>query len=300
MVYIVAAVSLIAITALIRLYMLKKEMKQIHRQLHDYNQGLTEKKVDLRFFERDLEQLAIEINNLMDLVAEAKALRRRTEHELKQSISHISHDLRTPLTSILGYIQLLESDQVTDEERREYISIAKSRTKRLQVLLNDFFELSVIESMDYELKTEKVNMNVLVPEILLGFYDRFNERKGEAVIQLTEERLLLTADESAIKRVIENLITNAIHHSDGPIWINMERHESTVVLSIQNAANHLQRSDMNNLFDRFYTADQSRSGKGTGLGLAIAKSLMVKMNGELTADLSENQIVMKCVWRLDH
>ncbi|GIP25224.1 two-component sensor histidine kinase [Paenibacillus sp. J23TS9] len=300
MIYIVAAVSLIAITALIRLYMLKKEMKQIHRQLYDYNQGLTEKKVDLRFFERDLEQLAIEINNLMDLVAEAKALRRRTEHELKQSISHISHDLRTPLTSILGYIQLLESDQVTDEERREYISIAKSRTKRLQVLLNDFFELSVIESMDYELKTVKVNMNVLVPEILLGFYDRFNERKGEADIQLTEESILLTADESAIKRVIENLITNAIHHSDGPIWINMERHESTVILSIRNAANHLQRSDMNNLFDRFYTADQSRSGKGTGLGLAIAKSLMVKMNGELTADLSENQIVMKCVWRLDH
>src|SRR5690606_34878602 len=142
----------------------------------------------------------------------------------------------------------------TDEERQEYVSIAKSRTKRLQVLLNDFFELSVIESMDYELRTEKVNMTVLVPEILLGFYDRFNERTGEAVIQLTEERLLLTADESAIKRVIENLMTNAINHSDGPIWINMEKHQSTVVLSIRNVATHLKLSDLNNLFDRFYTA----------------------------------------------
>jgi signal transduction histidine kinase len=303
LIYIVAAVSIIAgiaVTALIRLYLLKKEMKRIHRQLYAFNQGLTEKKVDLRFFDRDLEQLAMEINNLMDLVAEAKALRRRKEHELKQSISHISHDLRTPLTSILGYIQLLESDQVTDEERQEYVSIAKSRTKRLQVLLNDFFELSVIESKDYELKTEKVNITVLVPDILLGFYDRFNERTGEAVIQLTEERLLLTADESAIKRVIENLITNAINHSDGPIWINMEKHQSTVVLSIRNVANHLKLSDLNQLFDRFYTADHSRSGKGTGLGLAIAKSLMVKMNGELTAELLENQLVMKCVWRLDH
>lgn len=302
MIYIVAAVSVIAgiaITALIRLYMLKKEMKRIQRQVYAFNQGLTEKKVDLRFFERDLEQLATEINNLMDLVAEAKALRRRTEHELKRSISHISHDLRTPLTSILGYIQLLESDDVTDEERQEYIAIAKSRTKRLQVLLNNFFELSVVESMDYELKMEKVNMNILVPGILLGFYDRFNERKGETVIQLTEEKLLLTADESAIKRVIENLITNAINHSDGPIWINMEKHQSTVVLSIRNVANHLKLSDMNNLFDRFYTADRSRSGKGTGLGLAIAQSLMVKMHGELTAELLENQLVMKCVWKLD-
>lgn len=299
MIYIVMAAGLIAVTALIRLYFLKKEMKRIQHQLYAYNQGLTEKKVDLRFFERDLEQLAKEINNLMDLVAEAKALRRRTEHELKQSISHISHDLRTPLTSILGYIQLLESDQVTEEDRREYVSIAKSRTKRLQVLLNEFFELSVIESADYELKMDKVNMTTLIPEILLGFYDRFNEHSGEACIQLSEEQILLTADESAIKRVIENLVTNAIRHSEGPIWITMEKLPSTVEWSIRNEAAHLKINDLNNLFDRFYTTDRSRSGKGTGLGLAIAKSLMVKMNGELTAQLTGNQLVMKCVWRLD-
>lgn len=299
MIYIVMASGLIAVTALIRLYFLKKEMKRIQHQLYAYNQGLTEKKVDLRFFERDLEQLAKEINNLMDLVAEAKALRRRTEHELKQSISHISHDLRTPLTSILGYIQFLESDQVTEEDRREYVSIAKSRTKRLQVLLNEFFELSVIESADYELKMDKVHMTTLIPEILLGFYDRFNERSGEACIQLSEEQILLTADESAIKRVIENLVTNAIRHSEGPIRITMEKLPSTVEWSIHNEAAHLKINDLNNLFDRFYTTDRSRSGKGTGLGLAIAKSLMVKMNGELTAQLTGNQLVMKCVWRLD-
>ncbi|MCQ6557483.1 HAMP domain-containing histidine kinase [Paenibacillus mendelii] len=294
------AVSMIAVAALIRLYRLKKELKRIHHQLHTYNQGLTGKKVDLRFFERDLEQLAIEINHLMDSAADAKALRRRTEYELKQSISHISHDLRTPLTSILGYIQLLESNQGTEEEKQEYVTIAKSRTKRLQALLNEFFELSVIESVDYELNMDKVNMNVLIPEILLGFYDRLHERSEEAVIQLSEEQIRLTADESAIKRVVENLITNALQHSDGPIWICMEKHQSTVALSIRNRANHLTQSDLSSLFDRFYTADRSRSGRGTGLGLAIAKSLMVKMNGQLTAELHGNQLAMTCVWRLDH
>jgi len=297
MIYIVVAVGITAVIALIRLYWLKNEMKRMHHQLHAYNQGLTEKKIDLRLYESDLEQLAIEINLLMDSVADAKALRTRTEDELKQSISHISHDLRTPLTSILGYIQLLESDQITEDERQEYVSIAKSRTKRLQVLLNEFFELSLIGSMNHELKMEQVNMNTLIPEILLGFYDRLNERKGEATIQLTEDKILVTADESAIKRVIENLVSNAIDHSDGPISITMEKHPSKVVLFIRNEAKHLKASDLNHLFDRFYTVDRSRSGKGTGLGLFIAKSLMVKMNGELTAELIDHKLVMKCVWR---
>lgn len=299
MVYVVLVAVVIAAAALIRLYLLKKEMKRIHHQLHDYNLGLTGKKIDLVFLERDLEQLASEINNLMNLVTDAKSLRRRTEYELKQSISNISHDLRTPLTSILGYIQLLESDQLTEEEKQEYVSIAKSRTKRLQVLLNEFFELSVIESMDYELKMAKVDMAALIPDILLGFYDRMKEHNREAIIQLPEDKIVLNADESAIKRVVENLITNAIHHSDGPIWISMEKLKSTVVLSIRNEAKHLTLSDLNILFDRFYTADRSRSGKGTGLGLFIARSLMIKMNGELTAELFGDQLVMKCEWKLD-
>ncbi|GFZ75849.1 two-component sensor histidine kinase [Paenibacillus marchantiophytorum] len=289
----------IAAVALIHLYLIKNEMKRIHAQLHAYNQGLTGKKIDLVFSDRNLEQLAAEINNLMDFVSDAKALRRRTEYELKQSISNISHDLRTPLTSILGYIQLLESDQLSEEEKREYVSIAKIRAKRLQVLLNDFFELSVIESMDYELKREMVDMSALVPDILFGFYDRMNERNREAIIQLPDEKIDLIGNESAIKRVVENLVTNAIHYSDGPIWISMESLDLTVALSISNEAKHLKASDLNILFDRFYTEDRSRSDTGTGLGLFIARSLMVKMNGELTAELLENQLVMKCVWRLD-
>jgi len=297
-IYIIVAIAVVAVAALIRLYNVKQELKRIHRQLSAYNQGVTEKKIDLRFFENDVEQLADEINSLIDVVADAKALRRRTEYELKQSISSISHDLRTPLTSILGYIQLLESDQLTTEEKREYVAVAKSRTKRLQELLSEFFELSVIESMDYELKMERVEMTALVSDILFGFYDRFNEHNREPIIELAEQKIVLTADESAIKRVVENLIMNAIHHSEGPIWIHMERLQSTVALSIRNEAQHLTVSDLNSLFDRFYTADRSRSSEGTGLGLYIAKSLMVKMDGVLTAELIDGQLIMRCEWQL--
>ncbi len=143
MLFVVFAACTIAAAAMIRLYGLKREIKRITHQLESYTKGSTEKKIDIALFDQDLETLTEEINKLLTLIVEANALRRRTENELKQGIANISHDLRTPLTSILGYIQLMESEGVTEAEKMEYLVIAKNRTKRLQKLLHDFFDLSV-------------------------------------------------------------------------------------------------------------------------------------------------------------
>lgn len=145
-------------------------------QLEDYNQRKTDKKVNIALIDDELEDLAVETNRLIDTILDLKASKRRTENELKQAVANMSHDLRTPLTSILGYIQMAESDDVTDEEKREYLSIAKKRAKRLETLLNDFFELSVIESMDYQLKSERINIKNLTVDILMSFFDRFKDK----------------------------------------------------------------------------------------------------------------------------
>lgn len=142
----------------------------------------------MTLFDHRLETLAGQINRQSDLVVDAEARRRRTENELRQAIANISHDIRTPLTSIFGYIQLLEAEPITPEEKHEYLTIVKNRTKRLQALLNDFFELSLIESSDYQLKTERIGMTVLLSDILVGFYDRFNERDITPDIRMPEER----------------------------------------------------------------------------------------------------------------
>ena len=299
MLFVVCTACAIAVAAMIRLYALKREIKRITHQLQSYTSGSSEKKINIALFDQDVEALTEEINHLLSLIVEANALRRRTENELKQGIASISHDLRTPLTSILGYIQLMESEGVTEAEKMEYLAIAKNRTKRLQRLLHDFFDLSVIEHTDFELKLEKVDMNTLVSEVLLGFYDRFSERSLEPLLQLPNEKILLFADESAIKRVVENLLANAATHAVGPVWIRLEKQDMTVIFSVSNPARHLTRQDVEKLFDRFYTPDPTRSGKGTGLGLSIAKSLMLKMNGKLTAELQGELLIMKCEWKLD-
>ncbi|WP_375536063.1 sensor histidine kinase [Alteribacillus sp. HJP-4] len=282
---------------LTRLYFLKKEIKSAARQLQQLNQNNTAKKLDISYHDRDFEELAKEINNQIDLTKQAEAVKRSSENELKQAISHISHDIRTPMTSILGYIQSLESDELSREVKKKYIETIKNSAGRLKVLLEDFFELSIIEQSDYPLKMERVQLNDLVMEVLFGFYQEFNEKNIEPQIQISENDVLIMADPSAVKRVVENLVINAIRYSTGEVTINLRRINSVVQLKISNSVDQLSKQEVNHLFDRFYKADQTRTEGGTGLGLPIAKSLMEKMNGMIYAELKDSHLNMICEWK---
>ena len=297
--FIVALIS-VTVAALLLAYslVLRRELVRMTRQLRRYNEGATGKKLEVTLFDKRLEALADQINLQSDLIVEAEANRRRTENELRQAVANISHDIRTPLTSIFGYIQLLEVEPITPEEKREYLEVVKNRTKRLQALLNDFFELSLIESADYQLKTERIVMTVLLSETLVGFYDSFSERGLTPDIRLPKEPVAVYADESAVRRVVENLLINTLKHATGQVAICFEQHESTAELRIVNEAKDLSNLDVRLLFDRFYTVDRTRSGQGSGLGLSIAKSLMNKMNGTLTAELHGDNLTMICRWPL--
>ncbi|MEK4282322.1 MULTISPECIES: sensor histidine kinase [unclassified Cytobacillus] len=294
------AVTLIIITVFIltRLYLLKKEIKRAGKQLHELNKGVTEKKLDLAFFDKDIENLVKEINQQIDVTKQANAEKRRKENELKQAIANISHDIRTPMTSILGYIQFLESDELSSEKKAEYTSVVKGGALRLKALLEDFFELSIIESADYPLKPEKMVLNHLLLEVLVGFYEQFNQQGVEPALQIPEEEISIIGDVSAVKRVIENLVVNAIKHSKGNISIRLKKLPAAVQLIISNQVDQLNEQDIHYLFDRFYKGDKTRTEKSTGLGLAIAKSLMTKMRGNLTAHLKENELSMVCEWKI--
>lgn len=278
----------------IRWIFLKRDIRNVTAQLTHYRDSDSLKKVDVTLIDKDMEQLIVEVNLLMDTISQEKADKRRSEYELKQAIANISHDLRTPLTSILGYLQLLNGQNLTMEERMEYQGVAIRRGNRLKSLLNDFFELSVIESIDYELSIQRVNMNGLLTDTLLGYYDSFTEKDMMPLVTISDESLFVMADESAIKRVIENLISNAIFHGEGYVSITLERRERHVRLVISNAVN--MPIDTRMIFDRFYTADQIRAGRGKGLGLSITKSLMEKMRGSIRAECENGEVRMICEW----
>ena len=297
----ITIVSIVAAAALLaRLFFVKRELRRIAAQLRQYNNYETEKKMSLTFYEKDIEALAVEINRQFELVVQANAEKRRTEDELRQAVANISHDLRTPLTSVFGYIQLLESGGSTLAEQREYIAVIKNKAKRLQALLNDFFELSVIESVDYQMKLARIDISRLLPELLIGFYDRFNERGLQMDIRIPDEQTVIIADEAAVRRVVDNLVLNTIRHAAGAAVIRLEKRGEAAVLTIVNEAKHLAGTDVELLFNRFYMADRTRTGSGgggTGLGLSIARSLMLKMNGKLTAELIGDRLHMHCEWK---
>lgn len=292
-------IFLVTLFFLIRLLSIKKEIKKITHQLQIYNIRKTNKKIDMSLFDKDIENLGLEINKLIDLYVIENRKRVRYENEQKQAIANMSHDLRTPLTSILGYIQMAKSEDMSVHEKNELLSIAKKRAKRLETLLKEFFELSVIESADHHLQSERINLRNLTIDVLMSFYDRFNEKSMEPIINMPEKDVFIVSDQSAVTRVIENLITNAITHSDGNIMTSLEQKDSRAKLVVKNDAYSLTEEDARRLFDRFYTADQSRSGKSTGLGLSIVKSLMEKMNGTITGHLHEGQLSIICEWETE-
>jgi len=298
MVYLTLILFLVTLFLLTRSFALKKEVKKISKQLQSYNNRKTNKKVDIALLDKDIENLGLEINKLIDLYVTENRERVQFQHEQQQAIANMSHDLRTPLTSILGYIQLAEAKDASDDEKKELLMIAKNRAKRLEALLKDFFELSVIESVDYHLKFERINIRNIALDVLMSFYDRFNENNMEPIIQMPEHDVVIISDDSAVTRVIENLVSNAINHSKGNIIISLEEQDSMARLVIKNDAQTLTEQDVKLMFDRFYMADESRLGNSTGLGLSVAKSIMEKMGGMITGQLNDGQLSIICKWEI--
>jgi signal transduction histidine kinase len=296
MIYAAFIILIVIAYLFIRLFSLKKEVRKLSLQLHDYNNRDTNKKVDLALFDKDIENLGFEINKLIDLYVTEHGRRVQFEHEQKRAAANISHDLRTPLTSIRGFIQMAEADNVSEEERKELLAVAHERAKRLEALLNDFFELSLIESADHALTCERINLKNAAIDVLMNFYDRFNEKKNTPVIQLPDHDVFIIADGSAVTRVIENLVSNAITHSEGKIIVRITEQDESAALIVENDAASLTEEDVERMFDRFYMADRSRTGKGTGLGLSIVKSFMVKMNGKVAGQLQNGQLSIVCKW----
>ena len=288
---------IVTIFLITRLFALHKEMRKIVHQLKKYNQRETNKKIDMALMDKNMENLGMEINKLIDLHIAENRKRVNFEDEHKRAIANISHDLRTPLTSIVGYIQMAKKEDIPPDERKELLSIAYERAKRLETLLNDFYELSIIESNELHVTLERINLKNIAIEVLMSFYDQFHEKEITPITRIPDEAVYIIADKSALTRVLENLFANAFTHSDGEINITIEGKENVVILKVENRTNTLTEKDVEHIFDRFYMADQSRSGKSTGLGLSIAKSLMEKMNGNIRGQLHDGIFSITCEWR---
>ena len=281
----------------IRLFVLKKEIKNISTQLKSYNNFSTGKKIDISLVDKELEKLGTEINKIIGHYVSANREKIRSENELKEGIASISHDLRTPLTSIKGYLQMVKGKDLTKAQQEEYLNIALERSVHLEQLVNDFFELSKIESHDYILNNERINITGLANEMILSFYNSFKEKNIKPAVNISSTPVFIVNDRAAVIRVLENLLSNALKYSEGDIEIGVLKNEGKITLWVENSTEIIDEADNPELFfDRFYIADKSRTERSTGLGLAVTKSLMDKMDGQIHADYDGTSLKFTCVW----
>ena len=292
----IAAVILAALCAVLglRLYALEKDIRSCARQLRK-DEGA---RVRMAAPNRAAEDLLSAVNRLLELREADEAEHRRQEHAIRQQISNISHDLRTPLTSILGYLQLLEGDGLTVEERREYLGIVRGRAKALQSLITSFYDLSRLEGGEYPLSREKVDLYHVLSELVAEFYNDFEQSGFDMTVELAPGLPAVTADPAGVLRVFTNLIRNALEHGQKRMSIFLYRQEETVVSAFSNDAAGLTREDVEHVFDRFFTADKMRTGQSTGLGLAIVKALVGQMGHRVTAALDGEMFTVQVRWRI--
>lgn len=256
------------------------------RQICEITKQISEnKKLRISLSSKQIEKLAGIINEKNDLEQKTKVRIIQEKEQLKHSIADISHDLRTPLTSIQGYFTLLK-DCEDKEEQEHYFSVIQAKTNYLTELLQIFYDLSLIESEDYILEIEKIDVNRIVTDCLI---DKYNELKElTPTIKIENAPVWIIGNAVACKRIIDNLVTNAIRYSDDDIEIVMD---ADGIFTVKNTTSELKNIDVNILFQKFYTVDTSRSNGNTGLGLYIVKELLNKIEGGIKEISYKNNIL---------
>ncbi|KRU25059.1 signal transduction histidine kinase [Clostridium sporogenes] len=287
-------IIIFSVVMCIKLFSYKRQIRDITNQVREFKHRKTNKKINIEIADKDIEELACEVNEYLELYKRNEEEKIVFENTLKQGIANMSHDLRTPLTSIIGYLKLLENDEI---DKKEAMNILKNKTNKLNILINDFFELASIESEDYELDMIKVNLTNIVRDEILSLYEAFQDKGLKPKINILDKPIFIMSDKDSLERIIDNLLSNTLKYAEKDIEINLEESNDKVILKISNICTSIDEKDVLYMFDRFYMADKVRKGQGAGLGLSIVKSLMEKMDGIITSKFEQNRVSIICEWK---
>lgn len=278
--------------------LLHKEIKSITCQLNKINSIKTNSKILLSLRDKNLEKLALEINKTLEEKRKTETEYKKIDLELRQAIANMSHDLRTPLTSIMGYIQLIEDDSLSIDEKKEYMNIVKNRTKSLQTLITSFYDLSRLDAKEYKFEFKSLNLPNILCDIIASFYNDFINKGIEPAIDIDQKAAMVIADENAVRRVFSNLIQNMIKYGEKSVFISLKQQDNFIVIVFKNDAPNLNVEDASHLFERFFTVDRTRNGNNTGLGLAISKQLLEQMGHEISSELLDGKLIITIKFKL--
>ncbi|MNM45403.1 Sensor histidine kinase YycG [compost metagenome] len=258
---------------------IKGKLKQI---LNDNN----EEKVLVVTDDKVLKDLLLEINKLLENNQKILAEYRKKEDSMRKMLSNISHDLKTPLTVVLGYIETINLDKDMHSDEKEVL-LEKVHDKTIEVidLINKFFDLAKLESGDKDISLTRININEVCRKNILNFYDILNSKGFEVDINIPEKDLYAFGNEEALDRILNNLLSNAVKYgTDGKfIGLSIEENEKSIYIHVIDKGRGIEEDKIDRVFERMYTLEDSRNRvfQGSGLGLTITKRLVEKMNGEI-------------------
>lgn len=244
------------------------------------------------------EELLLMVNQLLEMRQEERAAYQRQEQALRRQISNISHDLRTPLTSILGYLQLLEQTDLSEEKRQTYLSVIEGRAHTLQTFISAFYDLSRIEGGEWPLELEQIELTRLLSDQLADAYEQLEQSGLTVQTELEPGLPPVLVDRGAVTRIFSNLLTNALRHGRGPLSIRLYREGEQIVSTFSNQAEDMTTQDATHVFERFYTTDKTRSSQDTGLGLAIVQALALRMSCQTAAHWENGVFTVEVRWPL--
>ena len=285
--YVIIAILCIVIFALlVKIHLLRKSINEITDAFQEKLATETNTLIDVSSRDPYVLKLASDINVQLRLLRKERQQFQQGDIELKEAITNLSHDLRTPLTAINGYLDLLDREDKSDEVNR-YISLIRDRSEALKSLTEELFRYSIVTSVQ-NISLERIDLVRALEESLVSFYGVFRERNIEPEIRLPEEPVWKTLDKEAISRVFSNIISNAIKYSEGDFSVSMTE---SGVITFSNIARKMDAVSVGRLFDRFYTVETG--GNSTGLGLSIAKILVNRMNGSISAEYQDGRLLLQ-------
>lgn len=237
------------------------------------------------------------LNELLSQRRREKSDYQEKEKTVSEIYTSLSHDIRTPLTSLDGYFQLLETSEDREEQQR-YIRIIQERLASLKSILEELFLFARLKNDGYHLECSRCSFSKILKDTVFSYYDEWEKQGLRPEIEITQERLYFVGNEAALKRLLQNVIKNGLDHGEDKISIRLNRKGERICFRITNRVSHPEQIDVSRVFDRFYRADEARNRTSAGLGLSIARELAVRMGGELTAGISDSDFWVEGVFPL--
>ena len=279
-----------------RLCIIKKQLRSIREELPLTTQSSYNRQLTVSLADNSVTALATEMNKNLEHQKQLKFRTEQVERSMKQSVSDIAHDLRTPLTVIKGNLQMLEASEQLSEKGCEYLRVCIDKTDAMKQMADEFFELSVLESDSGAVRLSRIDLTSLLVEFILDSEAVIRCRGIEPDILLPEKSMYVMADESMLQRMLSNLLNNILKHARSSFELSLSLKGDKTVLSFSNELRPDESLDTDRLFERTYRGDKARNGSGAGLGLYIVKLLAEKQNAAVQAVIRDNKLDISIVF----